>query len=87
MFLCFDFVQSIFVCLNMKNPAKNLHPTLLLLICLLIIVGVSKGLVMTGEKWGNSQKALAQQLPPLIGEINQNQLTELLTDGYLALAD
>ncbi len=70
----------------MKNPAKNLHPALLLLICLLIIVGVSQGLVMAGEKWGNSDIALAQELPPLMGEVNQNQLTELLNDGYLALA-
>lgn len=71
----------------MPNPAKNLHPALLLLMCLLIIVGVSKGLVMVGEKWGNSQKVLAQELPPLMGEVNQLQLTEWLNDGYLALAD
>ena len=64
-----------------------MNPALLLLMCLLIIVGVSQGLVMAGEKWGKSKAVLAQELPPLIGQVNQNQVTELLTDGYLALAN
>lgn len=71
----------------MKNPAKNMNPALLLLICLIIVVGVSKGLVKTGEKWGKNDIALAMELPPLTGEVNQNQLTEWLHDGYLALAE
>ncbi|MFA6304507.1 MAG: hypothetical protein WCV73_01595 [Patescibacteria group bacterium] len=70
--------------MKIKSAPQN-NVALTLLICLLIVAGTSKGLVLAGEHWRGNQLVLAEELSPLPDQVNQHQLTEMLNDGYLGV--
>ena len=69
---------------KMKNQKQKRTFTLLyIVICFLIVMGSAKLMTMALESFEQSHRVEAESLPELPVEINQNQTTKLLEDGYL----
>ena len=61
-----------------------MNTVLVLIICLMIVGGMSYGLNRFGQSFEISHKAGAESLLPLPDQVKQNQITEIITDGYLS---
>jgi hypothetical protein len=68
---------------NQKNK-KEMNTVLVLLICLIIVGGMSYGLNRFRQSFEISHKVEAESLLPLPDQVKQNQITEIITDGYLS---
>ena len=69
----------------MKNQKqkKEVNIFLALILCLLIVAGVSYGLNQLKSSFENSQKVMAETLSSLPNDIKQNQTSEIINNGYL----
>ena len=61
-----------------------MNVVLVLLLCLIIVGGMSYGLNQFRQSFEIAHKVGAESLPPLPDQIKQNQITEIITDGYLS---
>jgi len=54
-----------------------------IIVCFLIVIGSAQLMAMALESFENGHRVEAETLPELPKEINLNQITNLLNDGYL----
>ena len=69
---------------EIKNR-RELSPLLAIVLSLIIIVAASQLLVLARNSFEESQTVIAETLPTLPFEIDQNQVRYLTEDGYLSL--
>ena len=67
----------------MKKQKKEMDTLLVAILCLIIVISASYGLNFLKNHFEENNIAIAESLPPLPGEINQNQISEIIYDGYL----
>ena len=67
----------------MKKTKKELNTFLALAICLMVVAGSAYGLNFLKNNFEEKNVAIAESLPPLPSEVRQNQISEIISNGYL----
>jgi len=66
-----------------EKSKKDFNTALVLVICLLIVAGTAKGLVLAKDHFRLGQTASAESLPELPDNIKNNQVSYITQEGYL----
>ena len=67
----------------MKENKKEMNVFFLLALCLTMVGGVAYGLNFLKNNFEQSNIVVAENLPALPSQIKQNQIREIINNGYL----
>lgn len=66
-----------------KIKNDKLNTLLYIIVCFILVIATAKLLAFARNSFEDSQKVIAETLPPLPQEIEQNQIRYLTEEGYL----
>ncbi|MBU1130723.1 hypothetical protein KJ840_01150 [Patescibacteria group bacterium] len=67
----------------MKNRKEKLNTILYITVCFILVVATAKIMALARDNFEENQRVIAETLPSLPSDIQQNQIRYLIEEGYL----